>query len=294
VNRLAFASLLAGAVALIGCGKPPGSSAAATPGTGAAGQAAPDGKLHDGPPLATPGEHMQYALSLRGIELATYDISIGDLTDLGGKKAVVVQGHAKSIGIASMVASIDDRFTSWVDASTGHALRFQTDEFASGSSTDIEHAVVELAARDGDQIPVQFHVNDTAGSPDAQKASQPVTWDLNAFLVALRSWEGPPGAKLDLEVFRSRWMWHVEVTIQGKEQLVTKLGELPALRIAGRTYKLDRKGVRAGASEERQFTMWISDDDGRVPLQISATTDYGALDMVITDYQPGNGARLRP
>ncbi|HET9623137.1 MAG TPA: DUF3108 domain-containing protein [Kofleriaceae bacterium] len=293
MNRLAFASLVAGAAALVSCGKPPGSTGATTPGA-AAGQPAPDGKLHDGPPLVTPGEHMQYALSLRGIELATYDLSIGDLTDLGGKKAVVVQGHAKSIGIASMVASIDDRFTSWVDAATGHPLRFQTDEFASGSSTDIEHAVIEFAARDGDQIPVSFHVNDAATSPDSQKASQPVAWDYNAFLVALRGWEGPPGSKLELEVFRSRWMWHVEVTIEGQEQLVTRLGDFPALRIAGRTYKLDRKGARAASSEERQFTMWISDDDGRVPLQISATTDYGALDMAITDYQPGNGARLRP
>lgn len=289
--RLAFASLCIAAAA--SCGKPPGSSAAtATPAV--AGQPAPDGKLHDGPPLATPGEHMQYSLSLKGIDLATYDLAIGDVTDVGGKRAVVVQGHAKSIGLASMVATIDDRFTSWVDVTNGHPLRFQTDEFASGSSSDIEHAVIELGARAGDAIPVTFHVNDAPPAPDTQKASQPVTWDYNAFLVALRGWEGPPGSKLDLEVFRSRWMWHVTVTIEGKEQLVTKLGELPALRIAGRTYKLTRQGQRASTSEERQFTMWISDDDGRVPLKISATTDYGALDMAITDYQPGTGQRLRP
>jgi hypothetical protein len=291
VHRLAFASLC---IAAVGCGKPPGASAATTTTPGAGGPAAPDGKLHDGPPLATPGEHMQYSLSIKGIDLATYDLAIGEITDVAGKRAVVVQGHAKSIGLASMVAAIDDRFTSWVDVTNGHPLRFQTDEFASGSSSDVEHAVIELGARDGEGIPVSFHVNDTPGAPDVQKASQPVTWDYNAFLVALRGWEGPPGSKLELEVFRSRWMWHVTVTIKGKEQLVTNLGELPALRIEGRTYKLTRKGERASASEEREFTMWISDDDGRVPLKISATTDYGALDMAITDYQPGAGQRLRP
>jgi hypothetical protein len=292
VNRLAFASLLAGAAALVGCGKPPGSSST-TPTPGATGAAAADGKLHDGPPLATPGEHMQYSLALKGIDLATYDLAIGEVSDVAGTPAIVVQGHAKSIGIASMVATIDDRFTSWVDVKTGHALRFQTDELASGSSNDVEHTVIELAARDGDQIPVSFHVNDAAATAESQKASLPVAWDYNAFMVALRSWEGPPGSKLDLEVFRSRWMWHVEVTIQGKEQLVTKLGDYPALRIEGHTYKLDRKGVRA-AAEPRQFTMWISDDDGRVPLKISAVTDYGALEMSLIDYQPGNGARLKP
>ena len=39
--------------------------------------------------------------------------------------------------------------------------------------------------------------------------------------------------------------------------------------------------------------MWISDDDGRVPLEIRATTDYGDLKMRIVDYQPGTGKRLR-
>ena len=34
-------------------------------------------------------------------------------------------------------------------------------------------------------------------------------------------------------------------------------------------------------SEQRDFKMWISDDDGRVPLRIDANTDYGDLKMEI-------------
>jgi hypothetical protein len=173
-------------------------------------------------------------------------------------------------------------------------LRFQTDEYASGSKTKIEHAVVEFTARSDGTIPVTFHVNDDAPVIEPQKVSQPVVWDYNAFLLALRSWEGPPGSHLALEVFRSRYVWHVDVTIHGKDKIVTELGELPALRIDGRTYKLDRKGLREHRDEERVFSMWISDDDGRVPLEIKATTDYGDLRMQIVDYQPGTGPRLRP
>jgi len=237
---------------------------------------------------------MQYTLSLQGVELASYELGIGDVTDLGGKQAVVVQGHAKVGGFAAFIATIDDRFTSWVDVTSGRALRFQTDEYASGSKVDIEHAVVDLAARDGDTIPVTYHINDAPPHPEPQKVSQPVVWDYNAFLIALRTWEGPPGSTHAAEVFRSRYVWHVDVTIRGKESLVTQLGDLPALRIDGRTYKLDRKGVRAADSAERTFSMWISDDDGRVPLEIRATTDYGDLRMRIVDYQPGTGQRLRP
>lgn len=281
------------ALLIAACGKPPGAGPT-TPGQAAAQPQAPDGKLHDGPPLVTPGEHMQYSLSLRGVDLATYDIGVGEVAALAGKQAIVVQGHARTTGLASFVAKIDDRATSWIDVANGHPLRFQVDEYASGSSTDVEHTVIDLAGRDGDQVPTNFHVNDTAGKDELQKVSTPVVWDYNAFLIALRGWEGPVGSSLSLEVFRSRYVWHTEVKIAGKEPLVTKLGELPTLRIEGRTYKLDRKGARANADEERQFTMWISDDDGRVPLAIRATTDYGDLKMDIIDYQPGSGARLRP
>jgi len=141
---------------------------------------------------------------------------------------------------------------------------------------------------------VAFHLNDAPPRDEPQTASQPVVWDYNAFLLALRSWEAPAGTALSFEVFRSRYLWHVDVKVHGKETLVTDLGDLPALRIDGRTYKLSRKGARDPESSERAFSMWISDDDGRVPLEIRATTDYGDLKMRIADYQPGAGKRLRP
>ena len=237
---------------------------------------------------------MQYRLSLRGIDLATYDLAVGDITELDGKKVIIVQGHAKTRGLAAFFATIDDHFTSWVDVATGRSLRFQTDEYATGSKTDIEHTVIDLAGRTGDTIPIVYHVNDAPPQPEPQKASLPVAWDYNAFLLALRAWEAPPGTQYPLEVFRSRFMWHAELTIHGKGKLVTELGELPALQIDGRTYKLRRDGSRTPDDAERHFTIWISDDDGRVPLQINTVTDYGDLVMQIVDYQPGNGQRLRP
>jgi hypothetical protein len=285
VHRAVIALLVAG------CGSHAGPSV--SPST--ASKLAPaEDKRVDGPPLATPGEHMQYKLSLQGVDLATYEIGIGEISDLDGAQTITVQGAAKTTGFVAFLAKIDDRFTSWVDIATGRPVRFETDEYASGSKSDVEHAVVELGKRADDAVPVHFHVNDKAATTEAQHVSQPVVWDYNAFMLVLRSWETPIGQPRSFEVFRSRWLWHVDVTIHGKEKLVTELGDLPALRIDGSTYKLDRKGVRDPGSPERHFTMWISDDDGRVPLEIKAVTDYGDLRVQIVDYQPGSGKRLRP
>ena len=245
-----------------------------------------------GPPLVTPGEHMSYRLQLQGMELATYDFAVGEVTAVGGKQAIVVQSHAKAVGLVQMVAKVDDFFTSWIDVQTGRPLRWSTDEFATKGS-DKERTDARFFERTGNSVPVDFHLNDQPPKAEPQRVSLPDTWDYNAFLVALRTWDAPAGSTITTEVMRSRFMWHVEMKVHGKTKLVTALGELPAIQLDGHTYKVDRNNVKVADSDARDFSVWISDDDGRVPLQTVAKTDYGDIKLEITDYAPGTGTRLR-
>ena len=245
-------------------------------------------KLPDGPPLVTPGEHMQYKLALGGVELALYDLAVAD-APAGGQ--IIVQAHAKTVGLGALV-KVDDYFASSIDIKTGRPTRWTTDEYATNGH-DKEKTDADLAGRQGDTVPIAFHLNDDPPKPEPQHVSFPDVWDYNSFLIALRAWEGPPGSKVVAEVLRSRFLWHVEMKIGAKAQLHTAIGDFPALRLDGHTYKLARNGSRFPDSDERDFTVWISDDDGRVPLQVTARTDYGDIKMEIVDYQPGNGQRLR-
>lgn len=237
---------------------------------------------------------MTYRVQLRGMELATMQIAVGDLTDVGGKQTIVVQVHAKSVGLANMIAAIDDTFTSWIDVTTGRSVRFAVDEFETNSKVNIEHTVADLAGRSGNQLPITFALNDATPQPEPQTVTLPDVWDYNSFLIALRSWEGPIGTSAKLEVMRSRFLWSMAIKIGGKEKLATELGELPALRFDAHTFKLTRTGAKDTTSDERDMSIWISDDNDRVPLQLVARTDYGDIKMEIVDYQPGTGTRVRP
>jgi hypothetical protein len=240
---------------------------------------------------------MTYKLALRGVELASFSFAAGEVSELDGVRVIAVEGHARSVGIADLLARIDDRFTSWIDVETGRSRRFQTAEYATNSKTNVEHVVADLARREGDRIPVTFRLNDAPDAPEPQKVRGPEVWDYNTFLVALRAWEQPPGSKIDVEVFRSRYLWRVEMEIRGREKIATDLadlGEVGALRFDARMNRLDRDGARDPAADERALSIWISDDDGRVPLRTVARTDYGDIRMDIVDYHPGNGPRLRP
>jgi hypothetical protein len=254
-------------------------------------------RLPEGPPLVTPGEHMTFKLSLMNAELATFELAVGDQATVAGRPTIVVQTHAKVSGIGELAASaagihVDDTFTSWIDVATGRPLRWFCDEYAT-KSTDKERTEAHLAERSGQSVPIEFHVNDDPPKQEPQTVSMPDTWDYNAFLVALRSWEGAPGTTVSAEVLRSRFLWHVDMKIHGKDKLHTALGDFPALRLDGHTYRLDRDGTRSKDSDARDFALWISDDDGRVPLRVTARTDYGDVEMQIVDYNPGNGQRVR-
>lgn len=244
-------------------------------------------------PFVTPGERMTYRLALGGVDLATFDLAVGDVEEIAGRRTVVVQGHAKATGLVQVVAHIDDTFTSWIDVETGRPLRYFVDEFAYKGS-DKERSDARMYERRGDLLPIHFHLNDEPPTPERQRVSMRDVWDYNAFVVALRGWEAPPGTTVRAEVLRSRYLWNVEMTIRRRETLVTALGAFPALRFEGRAFKLERDGSRDRTAEERNVTLWISDDADRVPLQTNARTDYGDIEMTIVDYTPGTGPRLRP
>ena len=234
---------------------------------------------------------MSYRLALEGMDLATYDIAVGELTDVRGHKAIPVQSHAKAIGLVKFVANIDDVFTSWIDIQTGRPLVWYVDEYAV-KGDDKERTDARLLDRSGDSVPIFFHINDAQPQPEPQKVSLPDVWDYNAFMIVLRTWDAPAGSTTTAEVLRSRYLWHVDLEMGGTEKLVTELGEFPARRIEGHAYKLARDGSRFPDSDARDFSLWFSDDDGRVPLQITARTDYGDIKMQIVEYAPGTGTRL--
>lgn len=284
MRRLLLASLLCA------CGSHGASAPSTTPAGGAAAIAT---ALPTGRPLIAPGERMSYRVQLQGVELAAMTFGVGDVTEVAGRRAIVVQARATSVGLANLVAKVDDTLTSWIDVDTGRSLRFAVDELESRRSENVEHTVIDLAARAGDLVPVMFALNDAPPAPEPQKVSAPEVWDYHSFWIALRRWDAAPGSRATIEAFRSRYLWHMDVTLRGRETLATELGELPAVRVDARAYRLNRDGSKDTSTDARQISVWISDDADRVPLLTTGRTDYGDVRMEIVDYQPGTGAGSR-
>ena len=250
-------------------------------------------KLPDGAPYVTPGERISYQLQIGGMNLATYDVGVGEVETIGDRRGIVVQSHAKAQGLVSMVAHLDPTLTSWIDVATGRPLRWTVEERTPDGAVK-EGADARLAERTGDQVPVEVRFLDRAPAVELQKVSMPDVWDYNALVIAFRAWEAKRGSTVSAEVMRTMYLWHVTVIVREEETVTTELGDFPAVRIDGLSYRLRRDGTRDAGAPERNFSLWVSSDDGRVPLQSLAQSDYGDIKMTLVDYQPGNGNRIRP
>jgi hypothetical protein len=250
-------------------------------------------KLPDGAPFVTPGERISYQLQIGGMNLANYDVGVGDIEMIDGKRGVIVQSHAKAQGLVSMVASLDTTFTSWIDVETGRPLRWTVLERNKEGELQ-EGADARFTQRKGDQMPVEVQFLGKQPAIEMQKLTTPDVWDYNALVIAFRAWDAKKGSTVTAEVMRSMYLWHTTVVVRDEETIVTEIGDFSAVRIDGISYRLMRDGSRDKGTPERNFSIWISSDDGRVPLQSTAQTDYGDVKMLLVDYQPGNGNRLRP
>jgi hypothetical protein len=277
---------------LAGCGN----SVAPRASGGAAGVAGPADTNGDAfpprAPFVAPGERMSYRLTMHELEVATFTVVVGEVDELDGRQVVVVQSGVQSSPLVSMVKKVEDNFTSWIDVTTTRPVLFRSAELASANDPTIEATDSEAGKVADGAFPVRITRDGVDQSVDQQAVGELPVFDLNGFLIALRSWEAAAGTVARADVIRSRFLWRTEVTMVGFENLVTELGELPALRIDGVSQRIGRDGQLDPKSDRRKYSLWISDDADRVPLAIVARTDYGDLRMDIVEYTAGTGARI--
>jgi hypothetical protein len=242
------------------------------------------------PPFVAPGESMSYRVVLHGLEVAAFQVAVGTVGDVAGRRAIVVQAGIQSSRVMSLFAELSDTFTSWIDVETGRPLLFRSEEQVTKGDPMIEKVEVPFHARASGTLPVRVKRGAAAEVVDSQVVAGALH-DLNSYLVLVRSWDPEPGTQVSVDVMRSRYVWRTQVTAAGYETVVTDLGDMPCLRIDGISRRLRRDGAVDPRIDARRYSMWISDDADRVPVLLVAHTDYGDVRMELLDYRAG-GARL--
>lgn len=242
----------------------------------------PPAALSVGHAFFIPGEQMSFELSLRGVVGGAAFVAVGQPGTVEGQRIIIVRSRVESTGVVAVVKEVRDDITTWVDLESGRPVRHHADvKFGD------KEAVIETSFNDGKggafEIAYQrkgrplAHVRQRL--PDDANA-----YDAHAVLGALRAWEGQEGDHASFYVITGRRLWRNSIRMAGRETITTQMGRFPAIRIDGVARRLTRSLKDDRRKAPRKYTVWLSDDESRLPLLVLAKTEYGDLRVELTDY----------
>jgi uncharacterized protein DUF3108 len=234
-------------------------------------------------PYFIPGETITWSVSLSGVEGGRARLVVGRVANVDGKRMVVARAEAESAGVLALVKKSHDAVSSWIDVETGIPTRTESE---SGPDKPL---IVHAARRDGEPV-ADFRVwraqsaGPGEGEPRTQRLPILGTHDPLSAVMALRAWRAPRGGRAVIYSLGGVRLWRTVFTVEARETKKGPLGKRAALRIAGVSTRLKASLEDDASKPPRRFTVWLTDDDQRIPLEIRASTEYGDVVAKATSY----------
>ena len=107
------------ALAIAGCAGADAATAPQTPSKGSPAAHQVDLGLH-------PGESMAFEVELAGVLVGEAQLAVGEIGNVEGRRAIVVQSRAATAGAAALVRRIVDEASTVIDADNGSPISVQT------------------------------------------------------------------------------------------------------------------------------------------------------------------------
>jgi hypothetical protein len=100
--------------------------------------------------------------------------------------------------------------------------------------------------------------------------------DVLSAIYFLRTQQLAVGKTIDLSISDSGRVYQVPVHVVGKKRMKTVLGRVEALRLDAEIYGPDRL-----LTGEGQFSIWVTNDNKRIPVSAKVKTEYGTFDITL-------------
>ncbi|HLU68759.1 MAG TPA: DUF3108 domain-containing protein [Kofleriaceae bacterium] len=266
----------------------PAACGASGGGARASGEAAPP----PGPPTAlpvtgglfVPGESMRFELSLRGVLGGEATIAVGQPGIVDGNRVIIVRSRVESAGVVAMFKEVRDEVTSWIDLDSGLPLGHRAHVKFGDKESIIE---TKFAGGLGGSFRVEVQ---RVRSQRKRVYHQTMPADLAAFdghsvIGAMRAWQAEEGQHSYFYVLIGRRLWQNTIRLTGRERVRTKLGRTDALRIDGVARRLTSDLREDRRKPPRYYTLWLSDDERRLPLLVEGKTEYGAVRAELVEHE---------
>ncbi|WP_266213918.1 DUF3108 domain-containing protein [Paraliomyxa miuraensis] len=210
-----------------------------------------------------------------------------------GAPMLRLEGHARTSGVVSLLATVTDDMVTYVDARTGAAIsNYNVLHYSGFAPRKYTHRETRQAYEGRGQV----RIVDTKDDEVEKKLHRvPIdTYDSLSVMAWVRSLRLEKGERAKAHVVDGLTLMRVEIECFGRDRLspmpsmATALGLDPddTIRIEGTITRVDEHGAAIPGKRAFSLRAWLSADERRIPLVMESDLWVGAIRLVLTGYDP--------
>ena len=182
-----------------------------------------------------------------------------------------LEANGRTVGLARALWKLDASYRGFANAETLHPVSSkQTEAYRR------KKIVTDLAFTDSG-VNRSRTEGPGAGTTSTRPFNFPGLFDLHSAMLYLRSQPLADHSVYRIVVYPATSAYYATVTILGRERISVRAGSYNAIKL---DLQLKRIGKKMELEPHRKFkraTIWISDDDNRIPLRIEAQIFVGTV-----------------
>lgn len=221
------------------------------------------------------GEWFKFKVSYSGFLSAGYATLKVDNAILNGKEVYHIQGYGKNTGLSRIFFKVEDIYETYMDKKKDIPYRFIRNINEGGHTRDI---IVDF---DHTKKLALVH-NRKKNTRETYTFPEGVQDMLSTFYYLRNHVDTKnirPGEYTDVDMFYGDESFKFRLKFLRREVIKTKFGNIQTLVFrpyveSGRVFK-----------EKESLTVWISDDDNKIPLKIIADLAVGSLRAELDEYK---------
>lgn len=210
-----------------------------------------------------------------GFVTAGYATLEVDNAVLNGREVHHIKGYGKTIGLSRAFFKVEDDYQSYVDKATDRPYRFIRNIDEGGHTKDIQ---IDFDHEKGLAL-VHNKKHKTQKWVDFPKDAQDMVSAFYYLRNRLDVSKINVGETIDMNMFFDMENYKFRLKFLGREVIKTKFGNVPTLKFrpyvqSGRVFK-----------EKESLTVWVTDDDNRMPVLIKADLAVGSLKASLSEFK---------
>ena len=215
------------------------------------------------------GEKLTYRAHYGLINAATITMAVdANTTKIGARNAYGIKVEGETLKSFDWAYKVRDKFQSWVDDESMAPLRY--------AKTVRENKYFD------EDLAIYMHDKKKLRNTDGEMTIPEYTQDIASALYYARNLD-LKNAKVNqvfpMDVYLDNTVYNLNFTYLGKETIKTDLGKVKCYKLRPKLV-VDRVFKNADA-----MTVWVSEDDNKIPVRVQAEIYVGSVKVDITGYE---------